>query len=85
SESTLFQKIVQGLGFKKFRNLFGHQNYGAFAVVGRPFMVFPKAAQLEDIARGIALDDDAEKATDMYVQRLALLQRSAKKHSLSQR
>lgn len=85
SESTLFQKIVQGLGFKKFRNLFGHQNYGAFAVVGRPFMVFPKAAQLEDIARGIALDDDAEKATDMYVQRLALLQRSAKKHSLSKR
>lgn len=85
SESTLFQKIVQGLGFKKFRNLFGHQNYGAFAVVGRPFMVFPKAAQQEDIARGVALDDDAEKATDMYVQRLALLQKSAKKHSLSKR
>ncbi|MCC6978142.1 MAG: 1-acyl-sn-glycerol-3-phosphate acyltransferase [Candidatus Melainabacteria bacterium] len=80
-EATLFQKIVQGLGFKKFRNLFGHQNYGAVAVVGRPFQVTPKTAQVEDIARGIALDDDAEKATDMYVQRLSLLQRSAKKHS----
>jgi len=83
SESTLFQKIVQGLGFRKFRNLFGHQNYGAYAVVGRPFKVTPKTADLEEIARGIALDDDAEKATDTYVKRLALLQKSARKHSLS--
>lgn len=81
SESTLFQKIVQGLGFKKFRNLFGHQNYGAYAVVGKPFIVTPKTAEIEAVTKRIALEDDAEKATDMYVQRLALLQRSAKKFS----
>jgi 1-acyl-sn-glycerol-3-phosphate acyltransferase len=81
AESTLFQKAVQRLGFKKFRNLFGHQNYGAFAVVGKPFKVTPKVPDLDEIARGLALEDDAEKATDIYVQRLALLQKSALKHS----
>ncbi len=81
AESTYFQKVVQALGFKKFRNLFGHQNYGAFAVVGRPFKVTPKTADIEEINRGLVLEDDAEKATDMYVKRLALLQRSARKQS----
>lgn len=81
AQATLFQKIVQGLGFKKFRNLFGHQNYGAFAVVGKPFKVTPKAPDLDEICRGLALDDDAEKATDMYVKRLSLLQKSALKQS----
>ncbi len=81
AEATIFQKAVQGLGFKKFRNLFGHQNYGAFAVVGRPFKVTPKTADLDEIKRGLALEDDAEKATDMYVKRLELLQKSAKKQS----
>lgn len=85
AQSTLFQKAVQGLGFKKFRNLFGHQNYGAFAVVGRPFKVTPKTANLEEILRGLALEDDAEKATDTYVKRLALLQKSAMKHSSAKR
>ncbi|MCC7530546.1 MAG: 1-acyl-sn-glycerol-3-phosphate acyltransferase [Candidatus Melainabacteria bacterium] len=82
AEATLFQKIVQALGFKKFRNLFGHQNYGAFAVVGRPFKVTPKTPDLDEIARGLALEDDAEKATDVYVKRLALLQKSARKQSV---
>lgn len=81
SESTIFQKIVQSAGFEKFRNLFGHQNYGATAVVGRPFKITPKAPDIEEIRRGMALADDAEKATDMYVQRLALLQKSALKQS----
>jgi hypothetical protein len=84
-ESTLFQKIVQGLGFKHFRNLFGTQNYGAFAVVGRPFKVTPKTADLEELARGLSLDDDADKATDAYVQRLVILQKAAKKRSLARR
>ncbi len=83
AEATLFQKIVQALGFKKFRNLFGHQNYGAFAVVGRPFKVTPKTPDLDEIGRGLALEDDAEKATDVYVKRLALLQKSARKQSVS--
>ncbi len=81
AEATVFQKVVQGLGFKKFRNLFGHQNYGALAVIGRPFKVTPKTPDLDEIGRGLSLEDDAEKATDMYVKRLALLQKSAKKQS----
>jgi len=85
TESTLFQKIVQGLGFKKFRNLFGQQNYGAYAVVGRPFKVTPKTADLEELAKNLSLDDDADKATDAYVQRLLILQKAAKKRSAARR
>lgn len=81
AEATLFHKMIQGLGFKKFRNLFGHQNYGAYAVVGKPFKVTPKTPSLDEICRGLALEDDAEKATDTYVKRLALLQKSALKRS----
>lgn len=84
-ESTLFQKLVQGLGFKKFRNLFGQQNYGAYAIVGRPFRVTPKSADLEEIARGLTLHDDADKATDTYVQRMMILQKAAKKRSQNRR
>lgn len=84
-EATLFQRIVQGLGFKKFRNLFGQQNYGAYAVVGRPFKVTPRTADLEEIARGLSLADDADQATDMYVQRLQLLQKAAKRKSAEAR
>lgn len=77
-DSTLFQKIVQDLGLKNFRNLFGHQNYGASAVVGRPFKVTPRTADLDEIACGLSLVDDADKATDMYVQRLQVLQKAAR-------
>lgn len=85
AQATLFHKTVQALGFKKFRNLFGHQNYGAYAVVGRPFKVTPKAPDLDEILRGLALEDDAEKATDTYVKRLALLQKLALKRSSTKR
>ena len=85
SQSTMFQKIVQGLGFKHFRNHFGTQNYGAFAVVGRPFKVTPKTADLEEITRGLSLDDDADKATDAYVRRLMVLQKAAKNRSETRR
>ncbi|MDZ4837131.1 MAG: lysophospholipid acyltransferase family protein [Candidatus Melainabacteria bacterium] len=85
SEATMFQKAVQALGFKKFRNLFGHQNYGAYAIVGKPFKVTPKAADLDEIARGLTLQDDADKATDSYVQRLMILQKAAKKRSAARR
>jgi 1-acyl-sn-glycerol-3-phosphate acyltransferase len=78
NESTLFQKCVQGLGFKKFRSLFGQQNYGAFAVVGKPFKVTPKTADLEEVAKGLSLVDDADKATDAYVKRLEILQKAAR-------
>jgi 1-acyl-sn-glycerol-3-phosphate acyltransferase len=84
-ESTMFQRIVQGLGFKKFRNLFGHQNYGAFAVVGKPFKVTPRTADLDEITRGLSLADDADQATDMYVRRLELLQGAAKRRSAEAR
>ncbi len=81
SMATLFQKSIEKLGFSKFRNLFGHKNYGAVAVVGKPFRVLPHAADLEEVARGLTLLDDAEQATDMYVQRLLILQREAKKRA----
>jgi 1-acyl-sn-glycerol-3-phosphate acyltransferase len=84
-EATLFQKTVHRLGFKKFRNLFGHQNYGAYAIIGKPFKVSPKAADLDEIARGLTLHDDADKATDGYVQRLIILQKAAKKRSAARR
>lgn len=85
SQSTLFQKLIQGIGFKYFRNHFGTQNYGAYAVVGRPFKVTPKTADLEELARGLSLDDDADKATDAYVQRLLILQKAAKNRSQSRK
>lgn len=85
SQSTIFQSLIQRLGFKYFRNHFGTQNYGAYAVVGRPFKVTPKTADLEDIARGLSLDDDADKATDAYVQRLLILQKAAKNRSQSRK
>ncbi len=84
-DATLFQKAVQALGFKKFRNLFGHQNYGAYAIVGKPFKVTPKAADLDEIAKGLTLQDDADKATDSYVQRLMILQKAAKKRAEARR
>ena len=84
-DSTFFQKIVQGLGFKKFRNLFGHQNYGAHAIVGKPFKVTPKTADLEELTRGLSAADDADQATDMYVQRLQVLQRAARRKSIERR
>lgn len=84
-DATLFQKTIQGLGFKKFRNLFGHQNYGAYAVVGKPFKVSPKSADLDEIAKGLTLEDDADKATDSYVQRLMILQKAAKKRAAARR
>lgn len=80
-EATMFQRWVQKLGFKKFRNLFGHQNYGAYAVVGKPFKVTPKTADLDEIAKGLSAADDADKATDMYVSRLKLLQKAARRNS----
>jgi len=80
-ESTAFQKMLQSLGFKHFRNLFGHQNYGAYGVVGRPFKVTPKSADLEEVARGLSMSDDADQATDMYVKRLQVLQKIAKDNS----
>lgn len=80
-EATIFHKFVQRLGFKKFRNLFGHQNYGAYGVVGKPFKVTPKTADLDDIAKGLSVADDADKATDMYVSRLKLVQRAAQRNS----
>lgn len=85
SQSTMFQSLVQGLGFKNFRNLFGTQNYGAYAVVGRPFKVTPRTADLEELTRGLSLDDDADKATDAYVQRLIILQKAARNRSQSRR
>lgn len=78
-QATLFQRFIQSLGFKKFRNLFGQQNYGAHAIVGRPFKVTPKTADLDEIARGLSAHDDADQATDMYVQRLQILQKTAKR------
>jgi 1-acyl-sn-glycerol-3-phosphate acyltransferase len=80
-QATLFQRCVQALGFKKFRNLFGAQNYGAHAIVGKPFKVTPKSADLEEIAKGLSAHDDADRATDMYVQRLQILQKTAKHKS----
>ena len=80
-EATLFQRFVESLGFKKFRNLFGHKNYGAFAVVGRPFQVTPKVTDLDIVVRALTLEDDAEKATDTYVRRLKILQRAAKERA----
>ncbi len=77
--STLFQKTVQRLGFSHFRNWFGQQNYGAYAVVGKPFKVSPKAADLDEVTRGLMLEDDADQATDTYVKRLQILQKAAKK------
>lgn len=78
--STIFQKFVQGLGFSRFRNWFGQQNYGAFAVVGRAFKVSPRTADLDEIGRGLMLEDDADQATDTYVRRLQILQKAARKH-----
>lgn len=77
-DATLFQKVVQALGLKRFRNLFGHQNYGASAVVGKPFKVTPKTADLDEVARGLSAVDDADQATDMYVQRMRVLQKTAR-------
>ena len=82
SQATNFQRLVERLGFKKFRNLFGHKNYGAYAVVGRPFQVTPKVKDLGQLSRVHTLDDDAEKATDTYVERLRILQKAAAKRSL---
>lgn len=84
-EATLFHKWINALGYKKFRNLFGHQNYGAYAVVGKPFKVAPKAADLEEVQKGLVLADDADKATDTYVQRLQILQKAAKFKSAERR
>ncbi|MBX9669814.1 MAG: hypothetical protein K2X93_19475 [Candidatus Obscuribacterales bacterium] len=77
--STLFQKTLQGLGFARFRNWFGQQNYGAYAVVGKPFKVSPKAADLDEVMRGLTLEDEADRATDTYVKRLRILQKAARK------
>ncbi len=84
-EATLFHKCVQGLGFKKFRSLFGQQNYGAFAVVGKPFKVTPKTANLEEVAKNLSLVDDADKATDTYVQRMEILQKTARRKAAEAR
>jgi 1-acyl-sn-glycerol-3-phosphate acyltransferase len=84
-EATLFHKWINALGFKKFRNLFGQQNYGAYAIVGKPFKVTPKAADLEEVQKGLVLADDADKATDTYVQRLQILQKAAKFKSAQRR
>lgn len=85
SQSTLFQRFVQGLGFKKFRNLFRQQNYGAYAIVGKPFQISPETANLSDLQKGLVLTDDADKATDTYVERLQILQKEAKKKARSHR
>lgn len=85
AEATFFQRCVHKMGFKKFRNLFGHQNYGACAIVGRPFKVTPKTADLEEVARGLSLVDDADKATDSYVQRLQILQKTARRKATEAR
>lgn len=84
-EGTLFHHAVHAMGFRKFRNLFGHKNFGAYAVVGKPFKVSPRAADLEDVRKGLVLEDDADKATDAYVQRLQILQKTAKRRSAERR
>ncbi len=76
-QGTAFQRFVEKLGFSKFRNLFGHKNYGAYAVVGRPFAIGPKKHDLDSIPLSQRLDDDAEKATDQYVERMRILQKAA--------
>lgn len=78
-EGTLFQRFMERLGFSKFRNLFGHKNYGAYAVLGRPLLVTPKGHDPASLASAVRLDDDAEKATDTYVERLKILQKAALK------
>ncbi|HEY9788278.1 MAG TPA: lysophospholipid acyltransferase family protein [Candidatus Obscuribacterales bacterium] len=77
-EGTLFQHLVERLGFKKFRNLFGRKNYGAYAVIGKPFQITPKAPDLDLVMRSLTLEDDADKATDTYVKRLKILQKTAR-------
>lgn len=84
-DATLFQRCVQKLGVKKFRNMFGQQNYGACAVVGKPFKVTPKTADLEEVMKGLSLVDDADKATDAYVQRLQILQKTARHQARERR
>lgn len=81
SIADLYRQLIQSLGLKRFRNFFGHQNYGAYAIVGRPFKVMPKTADLADVLKGLSADDDADKATDMYVERLQILQKAAKRKS----
>lgn len=78
-------RAIERLGFSKFRNLFGHKNYGAYAIVGRPFQVTPKLRDLNQISGVQTLDDDAEKATDTFVERLKILQKAAAKQSLRTR
>ncbi len=77
--STMFQRLIESMGFSKFRNLFAQKNYGAVAIVGKPFKVSHQAANLDDVLKGITLADDAEKATDMYVERLRILQKAVRK------
>lgn len=78
--ATMLHKMLSRLGIKKFRNLFGRQNYGAVAVIGRPIAVTPQPAGTADLARGICLPADRNAALECYVTRLARIQKIACKH-----